>query len=158
MSQKLSDEQLESLKNSTYKSTELFTLDGYETVCNVVKAYDGDSCHCVFFYNNKLCRFRVRLNGIDTAEKRSDDPLEVEHALKALNRFDELAGVDSSNNKLVYIKCYGMDMYGRLLADLYPNSVKEENDTTINQILLDENLAYPYDGKKKKKFREWYKN
>jgi endonuclease YncB( thermonuclease family) len=49
---------------------------------------------------------------------------------------------------IVFIKCYEFDKYGRLLADVYIN-YNDINSKSISEILLNENLAYKYDGGKK---------
>jgi endonuclease YncB( thermonuclease family) len=52
----------------------------------------------------------------------------------------------SDNVYLVYIKCKDFDKYGRLLGDVYKT---DEDDISFSEILMEEKLAYFYDGKKK---------
>jgi endonuclease YncB( thermonuclease family) len=52
----------------------------------------------------------------------------------------------SDNVNLVYIKCKDFDKYGRLLGDVYRT---DEDDKSFSEILMEEKLAYFYDGKKK---------
>lgn len=52
----------------------------------------------------------------------------------------------SDNVNLVYIKCEDFDKYGRLLADIYKH---KDDDKSFSEILIEEKLAYSYDGKKK---------
>ena len=44
------------------------------------------------------------------------------------------------NHKLIKIKTYEWDKYGRLLADFYNGSVN------VNQLMIDKGYGYPYDG------------
>ncbi len=143
----LSDKAVASLLECTYKNTPALFF-GYETWAVPVKVYDGDTIHFAFYMGDSIYRQCVRLNGIDTAEMHSDDPQEEEHAKKAKDRITQLMG-----NNLVYLKCTKLGKYGRLLADVYktPNDEK-----SLNQILIDEGLAYEYHGEGKKPFREWH--
>ena len=47
------------------------------------------------------------------------------------------------NNKIISIKCYEFDKYGRLLVELLDN---ENNTKTYNDILIEEGMAKKYDG------------
>lgn len=47
---------------------------------------------------------------------------------------------------LVYVKCYDFDKYGRLLIDLYLN----KDEKSLSDILLEEKLAYVYNGRQTK--------
>ena len=51
--------------------------------------------------------------------------------------------------QLVYIKCGEFDKYGRLLGELYLN---EEQINSVNQMMIDNNHGYVYDGGTKKDF------
>lgn len=136
------------LEKVEYDDVDFFHLKGYECWAKVVKVYDGDTCTVVFFLNNKPFKFKLRLAGIDTAEKTSDDEMEVAWAEKAIDRLNELIG----NDCLVYLKCRGWDKYGRLLGEL---KKKPEDQETFNQILLKEDLAYEYTGRTRQEFRKW---
>ncbi len=135
------------LKEATYKNTEPFDFK-LSTWCKVVKIYDGDTVHVAFHFMDNIYRFIIRLAGIDTAEKRSKNPLEVKYAELGLNRLKELI-----NDELVYLVVDGTGKYGRLLGYLYEN---EDCSKCYNNILIDEHLAYKYLGGHKKEFEEWY--
>lgn len=149
--QELSDNRLqlenEFLQRVEYKDVDFFHLNGYECWAKVVKIYDADTIHCVFFINGKAFKFKIRLSGIDTAEKKSKDPAEIVWANKATKRLESLIGY-----RLVFIRCHRWDKYGRLLADIYQDDTRT---ICLNQVLLEENLAYVYEGTKRKSFREW---
>lgn len=126
----------------------LFSLEGYQTWAKVVSVYDVDTVTLIIPLFEKFFKFRCRLSEIDGAERRSDDPLEREYALKSRERLIELIGEES----LVFIKCNKFDKYGRLLAEIFQSNLDSKS---INQILLDEHLAYQYKGGTKKPFKEW---
>ena len=52
--------------------TPLFTITG-RYKAKVVKVTDGDTIHVVMMYNFRLCRFKVRLAGIDAPEMRGEE-------------------------------------------------------------------------------------
>jgi endonuclease YncB( thermonuclease family) len=134
---------IEALKSENI-STPLFSLDGLTTYGKIVYVYDGDSCDIVLYIDNLgFRRFKCRINGIDCAEKRSANPEEKLHALKALNFVSELL------DTIVIIKCYKFDKYGRLLVDIFDNNV------SLAEQLIEQKLAYRYNGKTKKLFIEW---
>jgi endonuclease YncB( thermonuclease family) len=144
------DLQSQFLEKVTYDDVPFFCLQGYKTMAKCVKIYDGDTGTFVFFLNGKPFKFRIRLSNIDTAELKSDDPEEVKLALEAKETLEGLIG-----NELVYIECGKFDKYGRVLGKIYRDNKKE---LCFNDYLLEKNLAYEYDGGKRKHFREWYKN
>lgn len=103
-------------------------------------------------------KFSVRLNGIDTCEIRSKNKALQDTAIKARDRLFELATNSKVNTKndikkileadvyLVWVECEDKDKYGRVLANIY-----KDKDTTksFSEILLEEKLAYKYEGKTK---------
>lgn len=100
------------------------------------------------FYEGKLSRFLCRINGIDTPELRSDDDNERKKAILAKNKLISLC-----LNKIVWINvASSSDKYGRLLIDIYTDSLEQKK---ISDILIKDGLAYKYYGGTKKKFSEW---
>jgi len=114
----------------------------------VVSVYDGDSVKVIMPFQNRLYRFSSRLSGIDTPEIRSSCPLEKELAIKIRDLLSK-----KILNKLVIIKCKGLDKYGRLLVTLHMDG----DEKTINEWLIDENYAFEYNGNKKKSWSEFLK-
>ena len=157
------------LENLNNDDVELFSLAGRDVKCKVVDIYDADTCKVIFLLDNKISKFSVRLTGIDTPEMKppKSSPTrdaEKRAAKKARNRLcqlvtnvslqldtlykkKEIKELLKENTKLITIKCGKFDKYGRLLGELYVN------DTCINQMLIDEKYAYPYDGGTKKAFK-----
>jgi endonuclease YncB( thermonuclease family) len=143
----------------TYDNTDEFTFNGLKMVGRVVNIHDGDTMNVILpVFDTNLCRFSIRLNGIDTCEIRSKTESNLKLALQARTRLFELVTSSSpqqpttdikkylkDNICLVHVRCYDFDKYGRLLADV---SVKE-GEEVFSSILLKEKLAYAYDGGKK---------
>jgi endonuclease YncB( thermonuclease family) len=138
----------------------------------VVYIYDGDTVHIVFKINNKLTKFNCRLLSIDSPEicpknindlaKRNE---EIESAIKSRNFLinqvtnipiintkmtkNEIKELCSKSTKLIWVKCFDFDKYGRLLVELY-NS--KDVQISINQLILDNKYAVKYDGGTKKEY------
>ena len=153
--------------NNTMTNTEkLFIDDGKYSNVRVIDIYDGDTITIalkLFESSNNIVikKFGVRLMGIDTPEMKSKNADIKKAAFKARDRlYNLITGLNekelkrkeicdklSTNTFLVTIKIYGADLYGRILADIYPYD--QINVKSFSQVLLDEKLAYAYDGKTK---------
>jgi endonuclease YncB( thermonuclease family) len=143
----------------TYDNTDEFTFNGLKMVGRVVNIHDGDTMNVILpVFDTNLCRFSIRLNGIDTCEIKSKDKVLQDNALKARDRVFELLTNNKVNTKndikkllesevyLVWVECLNKDKYGRVLANIY----KDKGTTkTVSEILLEEKLAYKYEGKTK---------
>jgi endonuclease YncB( thermonuclease family) len=137
-----------------------FTLVGVETIARVVNVLDGDSIVLVLPVLNTFMKFHVRLVGIDSCELKSKNEKNRELAYKARARLFELifdteidvnirkkdmAAMFDIEMKIVWIKCFKFDKYGRLLGVVS----KDRDSKSFGDILLEEGLAYKYDGKRK---------
>ena len=139
------------------KSTKAFSLDGKMLYCRVVSILDGDTIKVVANVFKDYYKFTIRLNGLDTCEKNAENEEARNLSLKAKNRLIELITkkncydnhYDELNKNVhcIWIKCYKNDKYGRILADLYYHDF--DTSICLNQILLNEKLAYCYKGKTK---------
>ena len=109
----------------------------------VIKVYDGDTITVASPLDGARCcsppplmyRFRVRLRGIDTPEIKGGSS--DEKALAVIAR-DALSA--QILGKEVELRNLGTEKYGRILADVYLNHVH------MNQWMLDQGYANPYDG------------
>lgn len=124
---------------------QIFTLNGYSTMCRVIDVYDGDTCTVMFEWEGKMRKFKCRCNGYDSPEMKPRLNIEnradiIVNAKLAKQRLQELT------KKCVRIDCLQFDKYGRLLGDLYIYRTNEH----INQIMIDEGHGYIYDGGTKK--------
>ena len=152
------EKKAERLKELTYDNTPVFSFNGRIFLSKVLDVYDGDTCTILFEYNGEIMKYKCRCMGYDCAEMKpkKDDPTRDEQkklAIAAKNRFIELiGGIDS----IVQIKCLDFDKYGRLLADVY---IDYDNPIIhLSDILLNENLAYKYDGGTKLSEEDQLKN
>ena len=134
------------LQNVTYEKSTTFIPP--VTKGKVVKVYDGDTITVAsrIMNSKKVYRFSVRLNGIDSPEIKGKT---VEEKTAAIKSRDALK--DIIFGQIVVLKDVKTEKYGRLLATVYHNNVN------MNNWMLENNLAIPYDGGKKIEF-EKYKN
>jgi len=137
------------LLSATYADTPEFGISDLKGWAKVLKVYDGDTIHIALIFKGDVYKLTCRILGIDTAELKTKNVKEKEHAVKARDRVISLtkdglmwAHVMSSNDK-----------YGRYLTKIYTDSTEAQS---VSDILIAEGLAYAYDGKTKKKFEEWY--
>jgi len=154
------------IASQTYTSTAPFTLLQDKRIeGKILSVYDGDTCHIALKHPavKQIWRYKCRLAHIDTPEIRTHDVKEKKAALKARNRLVVLStdvghlipspectwskkllqGVLNRNTRSVFIQCGKFDKYGRLLVVLY---AKRRNSVSINQTLVNEGLAKPYEG------------
>lgn len=139
-------------------STPFFSLNGLTSYARVIDVYDGDTITIVLEVNGFFLKFKCRLNGIDTCEIKSKNTLNRQTALKARDRlFNLITGkhIDNNDSKkeiteyldrhvyMVWVHCLEFDKYGRVLIECYAS---EHSDVSFSQILLQEKLAYPYQG------------
>lgn len=88
---------------------------------------------------------RVRIAGVDTPEKRTRDLDEKELGIDATNWMKEkLDGAISGDDDLIIRTelVGGMGKYGRLLGWLYIG----DGETSLNEQMIAEGYAFPYDG------------
>lgn len=137
--------------SSVNNDTPLFSLEGNFVQCKVVNVYDGDTCKVVFPLNGEIYRWNVRLTGYDTPEMRpprSQENRDEEIKAAYLAR-DFLKSKVMNEEQLVYIKCGEFDKYGRLLGTLF---LEENDEVSVNDLMIDNGHGYAYDGGTKKRF------
>ena len=141
-----------------YNTTKTFSLKNTECYARVVQIYDGDTITAVIPLFDNFYKFSIRLNGIDTCEIKSANKTNRDMSVTARNRLAQLI-TDSKyqesmdmkkyfleNVFLVYLICDDFDKYGRVLATVSKN---KDDIVSFSDILINEKLAYAYDGKKK---------
>ena len=143
--------------------TPLFSLNGIKTYVRVVNVTDGDTISVVIPIFNNYFKFHVRLNGIDTCEIHSKNEIIKAKGLKANYRLIELlcpfeklnnilcitkkqiVDLFDKNTCLIWLECLEFDKYGRLLGNIYI----DDKTKNVSNILIEEKLAYKYDGSTK---------
>lgn len=140
------------LETLQYEDTRPFVPD---VKCGkVVKVYDADTITIANrisldggnTYSSQIYRFNVRLHGIDTPEIKSKNQITKSLAIQARDALRELIF-----DKIVQLTNVSTDKYGRLLADVHLDNLH------VNQWLLDQKYAVPYDGGTKVISEEWEK-
>jgi len=132
--------------DAEYKSTEPFIIP--VTRGKVIKVYDGDTITIAAklpYKKSPVYKFQVRLLGIDTPEIKGHCEKEKEIAIVARDALhDKIMG------KIVELKNVGNEKYGRILADIYLDTLH------INKWLLDAKYAVPYNGGTKSEFNKQF--
>lgn len=146
--------------------TPKFTLEGLKCEGRVVDIYDGDTMTCVIPVHGRMYKYDIRMKGIDTPELKSKNENEKKKAVDARNFLIRkiLCNVELDNDfcclghnckrkdiqnffqkhvVLIWIQCYEFEKYGRLLADIYPLSNKDE---CLSDCLVKFGYAVKYDG------------
>jgi len=119
----------------------------------VIKVYDGDTITIATKLplkteDSPIYRFSVRLNGIDTPEIKGKGITEQEKtAAHEAQQFVSNLVLD----KYVTLQNIQNEKYGRILADVYIG------DIHLNNLLLKERFAVPYNGATKIKPASWLK-
>ena len=144
-------EQTDPYMNATYENTPEYTLEGLRSTVKILRILDGDTVDIALYHTgvDKVYRHRVRLNGIDTPEKRPalSDPnrhLEIEASKRSKEALEQRI---KENDERVVAVFYRPDKYGRLLCTFY-----DKNGDDINKWMITNGFAYEYHGKTKKAF------
>ena len=117
----------------------------------ITKVLDGDTIDVVIDLGFDLYKKeRVRIAGVDTPEKRTRDKEEKALGLDATNWLkDKLEGAISGDDDLVIRTelVGGVGKYGRLLGWCYIG----DSAVSLNEMMIEEGYAWPYDGGTKQK-------
>ena len=114
-------------------------------VKSVDRVVDGDTVDISIDLGFDLIKKeRVRLAGIDTPEKRTKDLKEKEMGYQA-TEFLEMHLMEATR---LTVKTEKDGKYGRMLGWLYKT---EEDEMSINEIMVNKGYAWSYDGGTKEK-------
>jgi micrococcal nuclease len=114
-----------------------FTFDtGRNKYCRVYKVYDGDTISVIFRWHKQYIKTSCRIIGIDTPEIRTKNLEEKKLGIEARDFLRTLIF-----DKVVKIKLYKNDKYGRPLIDVFTL-----DGQSIKDILIAKNYAKHYDG------------
>ena len=119
-------------------------------MCWVTKCYDGDTIHVIRIIGKKAYRVKCRLLGIDTAEIRSDDMDEKDFALQTRDWLR-----DRIYNQYIWVSFSDFGKYGRALCTLYTSKNNVRSGSSVNQLMIDQKYALPYDGGTKVHMGDW---
>lgn len=129
-----------SLKDVNTDDIPIFNFNNKTIKCKVADIVDGDTIHVVFRLDNEFVKYRVRLARINCPEIRTKNKHEKERGLQAKAYLTDLI-----DKKIVTLRCFPFDKYGRLLADVY------YNNKCVNDELVDNRLAIYYHSRKNNK-------
>ena len=120
-------------------------------VTEITKVLDGDTIDVVIDLGFDLYKKeRVRIAGVDTPEKRTRNLEEKALGLDATDWLkDKLEGAISGDDDLVIRTelVGGVGKYGRLLGWCYIG----DSAVSLNEMMIEEGYAWPYDGGTKQK-------
>lgn len=127
----------------------------YTFNAKLIRVVDGDTVWAHVDLGFDIWKkVNIRLHGIDTPETRTRDLEEKKQGFRSKARLIEL--LEQGDNEFILVS-REVDKYGRALGELY-NGFHEvhihEGETgpisiSINQVLLNEGLAKPYNGGKR---------
>ena len=138
------DQLVERLRGLKLADLDPFDLNGYHTLCKILKIYDGDTFTIGFRFGTKFYKKSVRIEGIDTPELHSK--VEKEAKLCRLGR--EFAK-ERYLDELVHVLMKENDKYGRILVELFDRETGE----SINRMMVQHKFARTYGGNLHK--NEW---
>lgn len=144
----ISIDQFKRLKSSTCDVSP-FTFQGQTKFGKVIHVYDGDTCKINLFIKDDLYRFTVRLKGYDSPEMKSHDPLE-----KCCAGISKKALSDLILDRVVLLKCFEFDKYGRLLCQIFIRDEQKHELVDVNDYMIKHKLGYSYHGEKKQAFNQ----
>jgi endonuclease YncB( thermonuclease family) len=136
---------------ATDENTPYDTVEGLKTRIKVLRVLDGDTLDVGMCRDGRtVLKYRVRLYGIDTPEKRPSrsDPLrhlEIEASLRSKQALTDRL---MENDWIVIAHFDKPDKYGRLLCTLF-----DKNGENLNEWMIRMGHAVAYFGKTKKKFQ-----
>ena len=120
-------------------------------VTAITKVLDGDTIDVIIDLGFVLAKSeRVRIAGVDTPEKRTRNLEEKALGIDATEWLkDKLEGaIDGDDDLIIRTELVGgVGKYGRLLGWLYIGDAT----VSLNEQMIDEGYAWPYDGGTKQK-------
>ena len=120
-------------------------------VTEIKKVLDGDTIDVIIDLGFDLAKTeRVRIAGVDTPEKRTRNLEEKALGIDATEWLkDKLEGaIDGDDDLVIRTELVGgVGKYGRLLGWLYIGDA----DVSLNEQMITEGYAWPYDGGTKQK-------
>jgi micrococcal nuclease len=120
-------------------------------VVKINKVVDGDTIDVTLDLGFSLTKKeRVRIAGVDTPEKRTRDKEEKTLGIDATNWMKEKLTETIKGDEELVIRTElvgGVGKYGRLLGWLYVG----DDEFSLNEQMITEGYAWPYDGGTKQK-------
>lgn len=122
-------------------------------VREVVKVVDGDTVDLMIDLGfNMFTVQRIRLAGVDSPEIHTKNKDEKEHAIRAKGFVIEFFEQAKTAGYQIYVKTTLDDKYGRMLGRILANN------QCLNDLLLTNGLAFPYNGERKVPYSERFQD
>lgn len=120
----------------------------FEYICTIIKVVDGDTVtvDIDLGFNIVLKNQEIRLLGIDTPESRTSNEQEKKQGLLSKQKLKEK--LPEGTKQRIKTEKDELDKYGRVLG-VFPLE-----NSSVNQWLIDNNYAVPYNGENKDKIVE----
>ncbi len=113
----------------------------YKYKCKLIKVVDGDTVDAEIDLGfNIFIKERIRLMGIDTPESRTRNKAEKSWGM-ASKKYLKKVLKDNGNEFELFTKIQKKGKFGRIFGTIIVNG-----DIDVNQLLVKNNLAIPYDG------------
>lgn len=135
-------ELLKEFKNIDYKKIKNNIFQELELDAYCFNVHDTDTISVLFKYNQEVIKYNIRLMGLDAPELKSKDLNERELCIKGTEYLKQLI-----LNKLIKVKTYKTDKYGRMLGSI---STLDNNPININEDLIKKGYCREYHGDAKK--------
>ena len=132
-------EELQNINPKTIKNNLFQNLDINAYCFNV---HDTDTISILFKYKDEIVKYNIRLSGIDAPELHSKVLYESELCIKGTEYLKSLV-----LNKIINVKTYNIDKYGRMLGDIY--TINLNNNIHINKELISQGYCREYNGEAK---------
>jgi endonuclease YncB( thermonuclease family) len=145
------------LENFDHTTIEFIPCRKEFIYAKVIDVYDGDTCTILYEYENIFLKTKIRINGVDTPEKRIKGPLkntDIGNLQKKAAIHVKNDVVNLLENKIVKVVMNKFDKYGgRVNGDIY---LPEEcnSNKTLADYLISKKYAKKYSGKKKELWTE----
>jgi endonuclease YncB( thermonuclease family) len=137
-------------KDCTDENTPYYSYENVKKEVKILRIIDGDTVDIAYHHEemHRIFKYRVRLYGIDTPEKRppKSNPNRDKEIAASLASKNALTERLKESDNMVIALFYKPDKYGRLLATIY------DKKGDINKWMVESGYAYEYFGKTKQKF------
>lgn len=142
-------------RNCTDENTPFVSYENMRKKVKVLRVVDGDTVDIAMANeHHKIFKYRVRLYGIDTPEKKpsKNSPDRDQEIEAAKNATEAMKKKMNENECIVTVVLTKPDKYGRLLGTFYG-----KHGENINEWMIQQGHATEYFGKMKKPFSQVHK-
>lgn len=145
----ITKEKYDELKSIDKNTVKKFSLESKIFIGKIVDVYDGDTCKVVIFFKNEFMKFNIRMSGYDTPELKTKNDIEKSYSQISKKMLEKLV-----LNKIVKLRCYDFDKYGRLLGSIVVINSDKGEELDVNNFMIEHHFGYSYFGDKKQDFNE----